>query len=169
MKQFMIAILVDNQFGVLSRISGMFSRRGFNIDSLTVGETENPEFSRMTITMSGDDYARDQIIKQLAKLQDVREIEEMEPDTTVSRELLLLKVKCEREDLQQIMNVVNVFRCSTIDFSPNSICIEVTGASSKLDALIDLMRPFGILEMCRTGAVALARGANCLKLEDSAE
>ncbi len=162
MKQFMIAILVDNQFGVLSRISGMFSRRGFNIDSLTVGETENPELSRMTITMSGDDYARDQIIKQLAKLEDVKEIEEMESEKTVSRELLLLKVRCSKDDMQPIMNVVNVFRCNTIDFSTESICIEVTGASSKIDALIDLMRPFGIIEMCRTGAVALARGTNSL-------
>lgn len=163
MRKFIISMLVSNQFGVLTRISGMFARRGFNIDSLTVGETEHPEFSRMTVTMTGDDYARDQMLKQLGKLHDVKEIKEMERDQTVSRELILIKVKADSASRQDIMDAANVFRNKIIDFSPQSVCIEMTGESSKLDAFIELMRPYGILEMCRTGVIAMDRGSTCLK------
>lgn len=164
MKKFIIGLLVKNRFGVLTRISGMFARRGFNIDSLVVGETENPEFSRMTITMTGDDYARDQIIKQLSKLHDVREIDEMKSDEIVSRELLLIKVKADNESRHEIMDAVNVFRNKIIDYSPSVLCIEMTGETSKLDAFIELMKPYGIIELCRTGKVSLHRGATVLKV-----
>jgi acetolactate synthase-1/3 small subunit len=163
MQKFIISMLVSNQFGVLTRISGMFARRGFNIDSLTVGETEHPEFSRMTVTMTGDDYARDQMLKQLGKLHDVKEIKEMAREQSVSRELILIKVKADSASRQDIMDAANVFRNKIIDFSPQSVCIEMTGESSKLDAFIELMRPYGILEMCRTGVIAMDRGNICLK------
>ena len=163
MKKFIIAMLVSNQFGVLTRISGMFSRRGFNIDSLTVGETENRGYSRMTVTMTGDDADRDQMIKQLGKLHDVQEIKEMDPEKSVSRELILIKVAANAQNRQDIMDAVNVFRNKIIDFSPNSVCMEITGESSKLDAFIELMKPYGIIEMCRTGLISLDRGNICLK------
>lgn len=162
MQQYIIGLLVANQFGVLARVSGMFSRRGFNIDSLTVGETENPDFSRITVTMTGDECDKQQIVKQLAKLHDVREIEVFEGDT-VSRELLLIKIAVTSESRQEIMDAVNVFRCKIIDFSPESICVEITGESSKMNAFIEYMKPFGIIEMCRTGVVALSRGSKRLK------
>ncbi len=162
-QKFIISMLVSNQFGVLTRISGMFARRGFNIDSLTVGETEHPELSRMTVTMTGDDYAREQMVKQLRKLHDVQEIKVMDREQSVSRELILLKIKADSTTRQDIMDAANVFRNKIIDFSPQSICIEMTGESGKLDAFIELMRPYGILEMCRTGIVTLDRGNSCLK------
>lgn len=163
MRKFIIGILVSNQFGVLTRISGMFSRRGFNIDSLTVGETENPEYSRITVTMTGDEYARDQMLKQLAKLHDVKEIKEMNPESCVSRELVLLKVRASSENRKDIIDAVNVFRNKVIDFAMDSVCMEITGESGKLDAFIALMEPYGIVEMCRTGLVSMDRGNDCLK------
>ena len=163
MKKFIIGMLVSNKFGVLTRISGMFSRRGFNIDSLTVGVTENDNYSRMTVTMTGDDYARDQMIKQLSKIQEVKEIKEMLPDSSVIRELIILKVSITNETRQNVMDAVNVFRAKIIDFAANSICLEITGDTGKLDAFIDLMKPYGIIEMCRTGAVAMERGNVSLK------
>lgn len=164
MKKFIIGLLVKNRFGVLNRVSGMFSRRGFNIDSLVVGETQNREFSRMTITMTGDDYSRDQIIKQLRKIPDVSEVCEMTSDSIVSRELILIKVRATNETRQEIMDAVNVFRNKIIDYSPKVISIELTGESSKLDAFIDLMKPYGIIEICRTGVVSLHRGEKTLTI-----
>ena len=163
MRKFIIGMLVSNQFGVLTRVSGMFARRGFNIDSLTVGETENSEFSRMTVTMTGDEYARDQIIKQLSKLHDVKEIREMDPDRSVSRELILMKVAANSSTRQEIMDAANVFRNKIIDYSADSVCLEMTGESNKLDAFIDLMRPYGIIEMCRTGMISMDRGLATLR------
>lgn len=163
MQKFTIGMLVSNHFGVLTKISGMFSRRGFNIDSLTVGVTEIPDFSRMTVTMSGDEYARDQIIKQLSKIQEVKEIKEMDSSNSVSRELIIIKVTANSNNRQDIMDAANVFRTKIIDFSTDSLCMEITGESSKLDAFIELMKPFGIIEMCRTGAVAMERGKVSIK------
>lgn len=163
MKKFIIGLLVANQFGVLSRVSGMFSRRGFNIDSLTVGVTEDPQFSRMTVTMTGEDGDRDQMLKQLRKLQDVKEIREMDPAHSVTRELIMIKVSANSSNRQDIMDAANVFRNKIIDYSPNAVCMEITGESSKLDAFIELMRPYGIIEMCRTGMVSLDRGTVSLK------
>ena len=162
MKKYTIGMLVSNQFGVLNRVAGMFSRRGFNIDSLVVGVTENPALSRMTITMSGEDPDRDQIIKQLEKLHDVYVVSEMTPETIVSRELILIKVACNAKNRSEILDAVNIFRTKIIDYTAESLCIEVTGETSKVEAFIELMRGYGIIEMCRTGSVSLDRGTKCL-------
>lgn len=160
--KFIISILVANHYGVLTRITGLFSRRGFNIDSLTVGETENPEFSRITITAEGDNYTEDQIIKQLGKLHDVKYIDRMDENNTVIRELMLVKVKASPGTRGEIVEAVNVFRGKVVDYTPGYVGIEITGEQPKLDAFIEFIKPYGILELCRTGATALARGGNCL-------
>ena len=155
--KFVIAVYVDNQSGVLTRVTAMFTRRGFNIDALTVGETERPEYSRITISMSGDEYVREQLINQLKKLYVVKKVEVLD-DEPIKRELMLIKVQNKTEFRSEIMTAVDVFRASVIDYSPEGMCIEVTGNPSKIDAFVKLMQPFGILEMCRTGIVALDRG-----------
>ena len=159
--KFVIAVYVDNKAGVLTRVTGMFTRRGFNIDALTVGETEHPEYSRITICMSGDDYAKAQMINQLKKLLVVKKVEVLD-DEPIKRELMLIKVKNESVNRSEIMTAVDVFRASVIDYSTEAMCIEVTGNPSKIDAFVKLMQPFGILEMCRTGIVALDRGTTTL-------
>ena len=158
MERFIISILVANHSGVLSRVSGMFTRRGFNIDTLTVGETESPEFSRITISMHDDEAICNQIVKQLEKMYDVKKVQVMQRDETVARELLLIKIKNNAAERQDIMSVVDVFRAKITDYSP-----EIRGVSTKINAFIELLEPYGILEMCRTGLVALERGGNCLK------
>lgn len=163
MEQFVISILVVNRSGVLTRVSSMFTRRGFNIDTLTVGETESPEFSRITITLRGNRAICDQIVKQLEKMYDVSKVQVMKRDTTVTRELLLIKVKHTPQQRQDILSVTDVFRAKIIDFTQEALVIEIQGASSKINAFIELLAPYGILEMCRTGLVALERGGNCLK------
>ena len=160
--KFVIAVYVENRFGVLTRVTSMFTRRGFNIDALTVGEPESPEYSRITITMSGDGYARDQMINQLRKLFNVKKVEVLEKNTSIDRELMLLKVKNSAENRQEIMSVVDIFRCKIIDYAVDALCIEVTGEPSKIDAFVQLMKPFGIIELCRTGIVALDRGSSSL-------
>lgn len=163
MKRFIIGLLVSNKSGALTRISGMFSRRSFNIESLTVGVTENPDISRMTIVMMGDDSARDQIIRQLSKIHDVREIKEMAPESSVNRELIIIKVKTTSETRSEIIDAVTVFRNSIIDYHKDALSIEVTGDGSKLNAFIDLMADYGILEICRTGLISVDRGTQTLK------
>lgn len=160
--KFVIAVYVENKFGVLTRVTSMFTRRGFNIDALTVGETESPEYSRITITMSGDGYARDQMINQLRKLFNVKKVEVLEKSTSIDRELMLLKVKNTPENRQEIMSVVDIFRSKIIDYAVDALCIEVTGEPSKIDAFVQIMQPFGIIELCRTGIVALDRGSSSL-------
>ena len=160
--QFVIAVYVDNKSGVLTRVTSMFTRRGFNIDALTVGETESPEYSRITITMSGDGYARDQMINQLRKLFNVKKVEVLEKNASIDRELMLLKVRNTPENRQEIMSVVDIFRSKIIDYSVDALCIEVTGEPSKIDAFVAIMKPFGIIELCRTGIVALERGSSSL-------
>lgn len=160
-QNFVIAVYVENKAGVLTRVTAMFTRRGFNIDALTVGETERPEYSRITIAMSGDAYAKEQLINQLKKLLVVKKVEVLETDP-IKRELMLIKVRNASENRSDIMTAVDVFRASVIDYSPESMCIEVTGNPSKIDAFVKLMQPFGILEMCRTGVVALDRGETTL-------
>ena len=160
--KFVIAVYVENRFGVLTRVTSMFTRSGFNIDALTVGETESPEYSRITITMSGDGYARDQMINQLRKLFNVKKVEVLEKNTSIDRELMLLKVKNSAENRQEIMSVVDIFRCKIIDYAVDALCLEVTGEPSKIDAFVQLMKPFGIIELCRTGIVALDRGSSSL-------
>ena len=162
MTKYVFGNLVANKFGVLTRVSSMFTRRGFNIDTLTVGETQSPEFSRITISMMGDEYSKTQIIKQLDKLHDVKQVEVMERDETVTRELLLIKIKNDSATRQDVLSAVDVFRSKIIDYSPDALCVEITGESSKINAFIELVKPYGIMEMCRTGLVALERGGNCL-------
>ncbi len=161
MSRFVISVYVDNQIGVLTRVTSLFTRRGFNIDSLTVGETERCEYSRITISMSGDCYSRDQLINQLKKLVSVQKVEILDDDA-IQRELMLIKVENASQNRSDIMTAVDVFRASVIDYSPTAMCIEVTGNPSKIDAFVKLMQPFGILEMCRTGIVALDRGDQTL-------
>ena len=159
--KFVLAVYVDNKAGVLTRVTAMFTRRGFNIDALTVGETDIPEYSRITISMSGDEYVRAQLINQLKKLYVVKKVEVLD-DEPIKRELMLIKVTNKAENRSDIMTAVDVFRASVIDYSTESMCIEVTGSPSKIDAFVKLMQPFGILEMCRTGIVALDRGTTTL-------
>ena len=166
MSRFIIAVYVDNQAGVLTRVTGMFTRRGFNIDTLTVSETERKEFSRITICMRGDDYVKEQMINQLKKLIVVKKVEVLDEDAT-QRELMLIKVRNASEYRNDVMTAVDVFRASVIDYSPEAMCIEVTGSPSKMDAFVALMQPFGILEMCRTGIVALERGSATLLEEEN--
>ncbi|WP_286073130.1 acetolactate synthase small subunit [Faecalibaculum rodentium] len=167
MEHFEIAILVENESGALSRISGMFTRRGFNIHSLTVGETEDPCFSRMTISAEGDEPTRRQIVKQLAKLYNVKEIKIMERDASVKRELALIKLKNSPATRSDILSAVDIYRSKIIDLSPNTLCVEITGETSKIDAFIEIVKPYGILEMCRTGVVALERGCHYLRRENT--
>ncbi|MCD7958124.1 MAG: acetolactate synthase small subunit [Ruminococcus sp.] len=162
-ERYVISILVANHAGVLSRVSGMFTRRGFNIDTLTVGETESSEFSRITISMHGDKAVCDQIVHQLEKIYDVKKVKVMARDETVIREVLLIKIANDADKRQDIMSVVDVFRAKITDYSPNALIIEIRGVSSKINAFIELLEPYGILEMCRTGLVALERGDGCLK------
>ena len=165
MEKYVFSILVSNKFGVLTRVSSMFTRRGFNIDTLTVGETESPEFSRITVSMMGDEYSKTHIMKQLGRLHDVKQVQIMEHDETVTRELLLIKIKNDSQTRQDIMSAVDVFRSKIVDYSPDALCIEITGESSKINAFIELVKPFGIMEICRTGLVALERGSRCLRNE----
>ena len=159
--QFVIAVYVDNQYGVLTRVTSMFTRRGFNIDALTVGETECPEYSRITISLSGDGYAREQLINQLRKLYNVKKVEVLEDDS-ITRELMLIKVKNNTESRGDVLSAVDVYRAKVIDYTADEMCIELTGDPSKIDAFVKLMLPYGIIEMCRTGIVALDRGSTSL-------
>ncbi len=161
--QYVIGVLVLNVSGVLSRVSGMFTRRSFNIDSLTVGETESTGFSRITIAFHGDEYIKEQIVKQLEKLHEVKEVDVLDKNETVIREMLLIKVRNSADFRQDIMTAVEIFRSKIVDYSADALICELTGETSKIDAFIELLKPFGIIEMCRTGIVALERGGNCLK------
>ena len=163
MKRFVIAVYVENKFGVLARVSGMFMRRGFNIDSLTVGETDDPSYSRITITMNGDEFAREQLINQLYKLYNVKSVKLLDSENSVERELLLLKVANTPENRSKIMAAAEIYRAKVVDYTTDNICVEVTGEPSKIKAFIDVMRPLNIVEMCRTGLVALERGSSILE------
>ena len=161
MKKMVLSLLVDNTSGVLSRVSGMFSRRGYNIDSLSVGVTENPRYSRMTGGggVSGDDRILSQIKKQLLKLEDVCEITELKDGESVCRELVLVKIKASLEERQQIISLTDVFRAKVVDVSTDSVMIEITGNVNKIEAFISLLDGFEISEMVRTGLTGLTRGA----------
>ena len=157
MNRFVIAAYVENKYGVLTRVSGLFMRKGFNIDSLTVGETDDPAYTRITITHRGDDYAKEQLINQLKKLYNVKNVVLLEHDKTVERELMLVKVKNWPENRSEVMAAAQVYRAKIIDYNPKTLCVEVTGEPSKIDAFIEVVKPLGIIEMCRTGVVALER------------
>ena len=157
------SLLVDNEAGVLSRVAGLFSRRGYNIDSLTVGETQDKRHSRMTVVAEGEPEVLEQIEKQLAKLIDVKEIVELPHDESVCRELVLVKVECDTTRRQEIIAISDIFRANIVDVSPESVIIELTGAQSKLNAFIELLNGFKITELARTGITGLARGTASLK------
>jgi acetolactate synthase I/III small subunit len=158
-----IAVIVENKSGVLTRIAGLFSRRSFNIDSLSVGATDNPEYSRMTITVQGDRDVLEQVIKQLSKLINVIRVSELDPSESLERELAVIKVSVDRENRSEIMQIVNIFRARIIDVSQRSMIIEVTGDEEKVDAIVQLLRQFGIKELARTGKVSMIRGARVIK------
>jgi acetolactate synthase I/III small subunit len=157
-----LSVLVENKPGVLARVSGLFSRRGFNIDSLAVGETENPEVSRVTIVVNADDSPLEQVTKQLNKLVNVLKIVELDASTSVQRELLLVKVRAERALRSQVLETVQMFRARVVDVSPDTLTIEATGTTDKLDALLRDLEPYGIKEMVQSGLVAIGRGSRAI-------
>lgn len=163
MKKRVLSLLVDNTSGVLSRVAGLFSRRGYNIDSLTVGETADPRYSRMTVVARGDEQILDQIVKQLAKLIDVADIKVLEDESSVNRELVLVKVRADAADRQSVIAIANIFRGSIIDVGKDSLIIQLTGQQSKLDACIELLRGYEILELARTGIAGLSRGSDDIR------
>lgn len=160
--KFILSLLVNNESGVLTRISGLFARRGFNIDSLSVGETLNPLISRITILATGDGYVREQIVLQLQKLHDVKVVELMDLGNTVIRELLLVKVRAAPDVRSQALDAVTVFRAKVIDLAPDTMTMELTGEKAKLDAFITFLAPLGIIELCRTGVTAIGRNGYVL-------
>ena len=155
-----ISVLVENKFGVLTRISGMFSGRGFNIDTLNVGPTLDPSTSRMTIVVRGDDATLDQVTKQLEKLPNVIEVENFIDEDYVDRELILLRVKADSKTRSEIIQICNLFRAKVIDVQIDTLAVEVTGTSQKLEKFLALLQRFGISDLTRTGLVALPRSAN---------
>lgn len=153
-----IAVLVENKFGVLSRVAGLFSARGYNIESLSVGETLDPTVSRMTLVVRGDEFVIEQVMKQLHKLIDVIKVSDLTDDRHVERELVLIRVNAEPQHRAEVLRTADIFRAKVIDVTPQSFTLEATGDEGKLDALIELLRPMGIQEIVRTGKVAIARG-----------
>ena len=162
MKKYTITALVANKSGVLTRVSGLFARRGFNIESLCVCTTEDEALSRMTIVLAGDEYTLDQMTKQLDKLIDVKKIAAAPEDASVYRELLLVKVKAPAEKRSEIIEIKDVYKAKIVDLSPETLILEITGEPNKLDGFIGVIEPYGILEMARTGVTALSRGEKCL-------
>lgn len=158
MKSYVLSVLVKNHSGVLRRVSSLFARRGYNIESLTVGVTENPKLSRMTVVVSGDEYTVDQITKQVSKLVEILNVEILDPETSVFRELVLVKVKTTREARAEILEISNIFRSRVVDVAENSLVLEATGDANKLSALIKMLEPFTVLEIVRTGFAAVRRG-----------
>jgi len=158
MEKHTLSVLVEDKPGVLARVSGLFSRRGFNIASLAVGQTEQPGVSRMTIVVSVEDFPLEQVTKQLNKLVHVIKIVELEPAQSVQRELLLVKVRADATVRSQVLETVQLFRAKVVDVSPESLTIEATGTADKLTALLRMLEPYGIREMVQSGMVAVGRG-----------
>ena len=159
---FIIAIYVDNKSGVLTRVSSLFTRRGYNIDTLSVGEAEDSNFSRITVSMRGTSEERIQLISQLKKLYNVKKVEVISAEQGIRRELLLVKVRNTPETRADLRDTVDVFKAKIIDYSADAMCLEITGDTSKVNAFLDNMKPFGIIEICRTGIVAIERGPESL-------
>ena len=164
MQKVVFLILVDNTSGVLSRIAGLFSRRGYNIDSLTVGVTADPRYSRATIVTRGDNIILEQIEKQLNKLEDVVDIKRLEPGLSVTRELMLIKVLCNENNRQNIISIANIFRAKIVDVSIESLIIELVGSQTKLEAFLRMLKGVEILELARTGLTGLSRGTFDVKM-----
>jgi acetolactate synthase I/III small subunit len=154
-----ISILVNNQPGVLQRVSGLFGRRGFNIESITVGESEEAGLSRMVIVTQGDEKTLEQVSKQLYKLIDVIKVVDLSSNPMVSRELALIKVNAEPTMRPEILSIIETFRASVVDIGPSSIIVQVVGDSEKIDAMVELLNPYGIKELSRTGVTAMIRGS----------
>ena len=157
-RKHILSILVENKPGVLTRIAGLFARRGFNIDTLAVGPTDDPTLSRITLTLDGAMHPIDQVTKQLHKLVNVIKIRDLEPTETVARELALFKVSADASTRAEVMQMVDIFRAKIIDVSRRSVTIEVTGSWDKIEAFERMVRPFGLIEMARTGEIAISRG-----------
>lgn len=163
MNRHILSILVENHSGVLSRVTGLFSRRGYNIDSLSVGVTENDDFSRITVVVYCDDNSIEQIIKQVQKLIDVVRVVELDSSRAVFREIALVKVITDSKTRADVISIVDIFRANIIDVATESLTIEITGDQDKIKAFTELMEPFGIKEIVRTGMTALCRGNNSIK------
>lgn len=161
--KYVVSVLVQNHPGVLARIAGLFGRRGFNIESLAVGMTDKLDVSRMTIVVDGDDYIIEQVTKQLNKLVDIIKVNVLTANDSVQRELILFKVHVTASTRSEVMQMVDIFRAKIVDVSRNSLVIEVTGDSNKIQAMEDLLRQFGIKEMVRTGLIAIERGNKIMK------
>jgi acetolactate synthase I/III small subunit len=162
MSKHTLSVLVENKPGVLARIAALFSRRGFNIDSLAVGPTEHPDVSRMTIVVQVDDLPLEQVTKQLNKLVNVIKIVELDPDAAVRSELVLVKVRADAETRSQVVEIIKLFHAKTVDVSPEAVTVEATGSSDKLDAMLRMLEPYGIKELVQSGMVALGRGARSI-------
>lgn len=162
MSRHTLSVLVENKPGVLARVSALFSRRGFNIDSLAVGPTEHPDVSRMTIVVNVEDLPLEQVTKQLNKLVNVLKVVELDLDASVQRELLLVKVKADLATRSQVLEVVQLFRAKVVDVASDAVTIEATGTADKLDAFIRVLEPFGIRELVQSGMVAVGRGARSI-------
>ena len=157
-----LSVLVEDKPGVLARVAGLFSRRGFNIESLAVGETENPEVSRITIVVNAETSPLEQVTKQLNKLINVIKIVELEPAASVQRQLVLIKVRADATVRSQVLETVQLFRAKVVDVSPEAVTIEATGTSEKLDALLRMLEPYGLREIVQSGMVAIGRGARSI-------
>ncbi|QFZ22846.1 acetolactate synthase small subunit [Saccharothrix syringae] len=157
-----LSVLVEDKPGVLARVAGLFSRRGFNIESLAVGRTEHPDISRMTIVVSVDELPLEQVTKQLNKLINVIKIVELEPAASVQRQLLLVKVRADATVRSQVLETVQLFRAKVVDVSPEAVTVEATGTSEKLDALLRMLEPYGLREIVQSGMVAIGRGARSI-------
>ena len=159
-EKFTVGIIVSNHFGVLNRVAGLYAKRGYNIDSLAVGETENPVFSRMTIVSTGDDYMKNQVLKQLGKLHDVKMVCLLDKDNSISIEHMLIKLKAEAAGKASISNLINDYGGRVMDFGGDFITAEITGSSEKIERFIDTVREIGILEVCRSGLISMIQGAD---------
>ena len=166
MRSQVYSLLVDNNPGVLSRIAGLFSRRGYSIDSITAGMTADSRFTRITVVSSGDELILSQIEKQLRKLEDVVDIKKLEPDNSVCRELILVKVLCDESNRQNIISIADIFRAKIVDVSIESLVIELVGSQSKLEAFLRMLKDVEILELARTGLTGLSRGTFDVKMYD---
>lgn len=166
MRKQVLSLLVENNPGVTSHISGLFSRRGYNIDSFSSGMTADPRYTRITIVASGDEQILEQIEKQLAKLEDVVDIKTLEPGASVTRELLLVKLRVKDTERQPIISVTEIFHGKLVDVTHDSMVVELTGGQDKLDAFLDLVEGYGILELARTGITGLSRGCADVKIFD---
>lgn len=169
MPKHIISILVENHAGVLSRVAGLFSRRGFNIDSLAVGVTENPDVSRITIIVNGDEYVVEQVGKQLNKLIDVIKIKQLDKNDSLSRVLVLIKVSATANTRLEISQIVEIFRAKIVDVSKTTLTVEISGNDDKVNAFEDMIRPFGIKEIVRTGTIAIERGNKYIKVKNNDE